>query len=106
MLQATKWRNTILDMLKCIPSIADEKQPSHFESIHAMLTVYHKLGDVAVLLELALWKSKIFEHGLCRPSLSVDLSSDEMQQLRMDCGSAVIIPNVLSFLLVDKPGLL
>jgi hypothetical protein len=102
MLQATKWRNTILDMLECIPY---EKQPSHFKSIHSMLIVYHRLGEVAVLLELALWKSKIFEHGHCRPN-SVDLSSDEMQQLRMDCGSAVIIPNVLSFLLVDKPGLL
>ena len=93
-------------MLECIPSIVYDKKPSHFKSIHSLLTVYNKLGEVAVLLELALWKSKIFEHGHCRPNSSVDLSSDEMQQLRMDFVSAVIIPNILSFLLVDTPSLL
>ena len=57
-----------------------------------------------MLLELALWKSKWVEYFHGRPS--VDLSFHELQQLRMDCGAAVIIPNVLSFLMTDRPNLL
>ena len=104
-LQASKWRNTILDMLECIPSIANKKQPSHFESIHSMLTVYHKLGEVALLLELALWKSKRVEYCRSRPISwesklveyfhgrpSVNLSSHELQQLRLDCGFNLLLP--------------
>jgi hypothetical protein len=47
-LQASKWRNTILDMLERIPSIPNEKQPSHFKSIDSMLTVYHTLGEIGL----------------------------------------------------------
>jgi len=100
MLQAGKWRNTILDMLEGIPSIATGYE-RHYRCIDAKLTIYVRLQSVTTLLELALWKSKLLELGHSEPN--VTLSAMEMQKLRMSCGAAVIIPNVLPFLLVEWP---
>ena len=90
MLKATKWRLAINGMLSLIPSIdiyigiepnriKNEKFYEHLESINVKLIVFEKLRDIATLLELALMVHRLNA-----------------------CGSAIIIPNVLSFLMVDR----
>ncbi len=90
MLKATKWRLAINGMLSLIPSIdiyigiepnriKNEKFNEHLESINTKLIVFEKLRDIATLLELALMVHRLNA-----------------------CGSAIIIPNVLSFLMVDR----
>jgi hypothetical protein len=52
---------------------------NHCKIIDSKLIVFEKLADIATLIELALMVHQLHS-----------------------CGAAVIIPNVLSFLMVDK----
>lgn len=94
-LQSPKWRLAIDDLLGCIPSIDIIKMNSYIRSISSKLTVYEKLKDIATLLELALWKSN--SQNL---KTKGNLRAKKLQ--RIMCGADVIIPNVLSFLMVDR----
>lgn len=99
MLKAEKWRNDVLNRLAEIPfrceccSIDDFCHPIHFK-----LEYYQELQKASSELELALWKAKLTEHG------KHDGKNDERSRIvtrsevRMNCGAAVIIPLVLSFL--------
>ncbi len=110
MLQVRSWRVNIIDMLQEIPSIENdlrapryyfEKQKimdTYYSSINSKLTVYEKLTDIATVLELALWKSNIFEQNL---RIGSDHHSAKRLELRITSGADIIIPNVLSFLIVD-----
>ena len=88
-------RLAIDDLLGCIPSIDIIKMNSYIRSISSKLTVYEKLKDIATLLELALWKSN--SQNL---KTKGNLRAKKLQ--RIMCGADVIIPNVLSFLMVDR----
>ena len=48
-------------MLRRIPLISKQGLKSYFDSVDVKLSVYEILKDAPVLLELALWKSKIME---------------------------------------------
>lgn len=87
-LRVTKWRNHIQTMLKNIPSIPSKQLETYVGSIVAKLAVYEQLQRVAPLLELCIWKSKLVTEGAA--------------QHRINCGASIIIPNVLSFLLMDR----
>lgn len=95
MLKPLKWRSVIDDMLFTIPTIdfwikygvgscdrRNNQLDKHYDMIDSKLLVVEKLTDIATLIELALMVHRL-----------------------NTCGAAVIIPNVLSFLMVDKwPG--
>ena len=86
----------IHDMLKRIPSVPVDKIVKYNRAIGSKLTVYEKLRDVALLLELALWKARIAEHDMVKDGY---LSVKSKAEHRMDCGKNVVIPKVLAFLL-------
>jgi hypothetical protein len=75
-------------MLKNIPSIPSKQLETYVGSIVTKLAVYEQLQRVAPLLELCIWKSKLVAEGAA--------------QHRINCGASVIIPNVFSFLLMDR----
>ena len=87
-LRVTTWRNHIQTMLKNIPSIPSKQLETYVGSIVTKLAVYEQLQRVAPLLELCIWKSKLVAEGAA--------------QHRINCGASIIIPNVLSFLLMDR----
>jgi hypothetical protein len=84
--------------LRGIPTISNERLNAHFDSIDSKISFYEQiLRDAPILLELAIWKSKITE-----PSVqNNDHSATEMRKRRrIDSVSnvTIIVPNVLSFL--------
>ncbi len=95
------WTIIIHTMLQSIPTIIPQKKAwrleddNDFASIESRLAKYQHLQDVALFLELALWKSKILEQS------NGNLLDERMKlQCRFDSLSmaSVIIPNALSFL--------
>ena len=86
-------------MLRRIPSISPNGLDSYFDSIDSKLSVYQNLEDAPMLLELAIWKSKIIQQLFNRDNgiLTVNM-------LKMKCHTnsvamvTIIAPNVLSFL--------
>lgn len=98
-LRVTKWRILIENMLKNIPSISSKQLDAYHGSIAAKLAVYERLQKIAPLLELAIWKAKLVQE--CDAN-STDLSSAMKLEHRINCGASVIIPNVVSFLLMDR----
>ena len=87
-------------MVTRISSIDWYQLESYYDTIHSKLVTYehkyHRLKDAAFLLELALWKTKITEQ------MHVDNMDDTANmrgQFRVNCGAAVVIPNVLPFLI-------
>ncbi len=93
-LKARRWRLGIVAMLRRVTSKLHDKR----DSIDAKLSVYEKLQELSSLLELAIWNGKYLE----QLDLNTNNASDAKVQSRLHCGASVIIPNVLSFLLVDK----
>jgi hypothetical protein len=86
-------------MLRCIPSTSPEGLDMCYDSINSKLSVYENLRDAPMLLELAIWKSKIIQQLFNRDNgiLTVNM-------LKMKCHTnsvamvTIIAPNVLSFL--------
>ena len=75
----------------------------YFESIDSKLKVYEALQDISSLLEMTIWKCK--NYPLClghKKKSHKNIAPDVKLQNRFSCGANVTIPNVLSFLLVDK----
>jgi hypothetical protein len=87
-------------MLRHIPSISTEGWLSYFDSIHTKLSVYENLKDVLMLLELAIWKSKITHHHDRNTAI---LAAEVKLQCRADSITTVsiVVPNVLSYLTDD-----
>ncbi len=84
-------------MLSCIPSTSPEGLDSFYDSIKSKLSVYENLKDAPMLLELAIWKSKLTKQS--------DQNNDLLTiKMRMQCRTdsvtmvTVVVPNVLSFL--------
>jgi hypothetical protein len=84
-------------MLSLIPSISTEGLNAYFKSIDSKLSEYESLNEAPMLLELAIWKSKITKrfdqnNNYC--------TTDMRKRRRIDPVSMVtsIVPNVLSFL--------
>jgi len=112
LLHCRKWQLDIQDMLRCLPSIIGTSPigiPSskvtklgntYLSSINAKLTEYESLKDAATVLELAIWKTKLDEHGNDMLLCNMDDATKRAEQ-RDTCGATVIIPNVLSFLVVE-----
>ena len=92
-LDVVQWQVDIIQMLWSIPDDF-EALDDHFDTIHATLVVY-EFKAATSLLELVIWKSKIFaQHG---PNIS-NVGGIERSQCRDNCGASVIIPNVLPFM--------
>jgi hypothetical protein len=91
------WQFRIYGMLNCIPSISKDGLWSYFDSISCQLFVYEILKDALVLLELAIWRSKITEQS---GQKNDHLTTEMKMQCRADSVSMVniIVPNVMSFL--------
>jgi hypothetical protein len=98
------WKAQIRAMLQSIPTVMSfvnddgndrELVNDYFFSINSRLANYEQLPDVALLLELALWKAKIME--LCDGN---PIKDNVKLMCRIDSLALVnfIIPNVLSFL--------
>jgi hypothetical protein len=58
---------------------------------------FKHLKDTAALLDLAILKTKLDEHGNDKHLGNMDYAM-RRAELRSTCGSTVIFPNVLSFL--------
>jgi cobalamin biosynthesis protein CobT len=98
-----KWQAIIHGMIKRIPLISRKSMKSYFDSIDSKLVHYEHLKNAFMLLELAIWKSKISE----RFGQNVDSLTIEMKlQCRTDSLSMVnkIVPFVLPFLTDDDGG--
>ena len=104
-----KWRMEIKTLVERTSSIDVMNLTAHtFETIHSKLAryehEYYQLKDAAFFLELALWKSKIDEstmqnQGLGQNEQMEDDTADTRMQCRINCGSVIIIPNVLPYLI-------
>lgn len=72
------------------------------ESLAVFKQAYpHEMKDAAFFLELALWKSKIdmkYHDAEGGDQLRDDTATDMRGKCRINCGSEIIIPNVLPFL--------
>jgi hypothetical protein len=103
LVQPMKWQTIIHGMIESIPSIPHKKMKSYFDLIHSKLDLYEHLKNAFLLLELAIWKSKISK----RLGQNVDSLTTEMKwQCRTDSLSMVykIVPFVLPFLTDDDGG--
>jgi hypothetical protein len=58
-LTQNRWYINIQNMLKRIPSIAEDNLHLYFDSISKKLQLYSTLNNVPVLLELVMWKLTI-----------------------------------------------
>ena len=90
-------------MLRRIPLFSKHGLESYFDSIDSKLSVYENLKDVPVLLELALWKSKIMERfGRNKYALvgctKMECRTDSLSMV------GIIVPNILSFLTDGDEG--
>lgn len=96
MLKVLKWHLEIHTMLKRIPAIESHSLNQYLHSIHLKVSAYEGVKDVATVLELAIWKSKMIEqYG---QTIGGHSCSATKMGCRIKCGATVIIPNVLSFL--------
>jgi hypothetical protein len=84
-------------MLRRIPSIRAKDMESFFASIDSRLSLYDNLKDSPALLELVIWKSKIFDQFSPSDTL---LTTEIKMHCRTDSISMVniIVPNVMAFL--------
>ena len=91
--------NAIHTMLGKVPNIRLAEE--YHDSIHSKLVSYEdeylQLKEAAHLLELALLKSNI----LNQDDRVGDDSAAEKWQYLVHCGSTVVIPNVLPYLICD-----
>jgi hypothetical protein len=81
LVQARKWQVNIHEMLRRIPSIFHTDLSAYFDSIDSKLSIYQKLKDAPMLLELAIYRNNAIH------STNID-----------DILNTDIIPHVLSYL--------
>ena len=100
-----RWKTNIHAMVKQIPSFASSSRNlvRHIGGIASQLTDYERLQtEIAPLLMLVIWKSKISEIGIGYACDSVNV--DEMKlNSRYDSEwmANIIVPNVLDFLSIQ-----
>ena len=88
------WQANIHTLLKRIPSISPEGSDAYFASINSKLTDYENMSEAPMLLELAIWKSKITQQlGHSNDPHPTDMR----KRKRIDSVSMVtiIVPNIL-----------
>ena len=90
------WRSNNHDRLWCILSISPEGLDLHFCCIDSKLSVYAELKDAPVLLELAIWKSKIDEPTDGIIGMKMECCIDSLSMV------VIIVPYVLSFVTDDS----
>ena len=101
-LTGTNWEAKIHNRLRRIPSVEIEVLHEYLQSVYSELTIYG-IANTMSLLELAVWKSKLLEQN----SLNMDSLCAETRSLcRDNCGSSIIIPHVLPFLLEEWVSLI
>ena len=91
----------IKSMVEEVSSIGGKgAMTAHFDKIHSKLVTYKRkypqLKDATSLLELALWKSKVDELR------GGGQTANMKNECRTSCGAAIIIPNVLPYLIGDE----
>eukprot|EP00980_Cylindrotheca_fusiformis_P027333 scaffold20012_cov179-Cylindrotheca_fusiformis.AAC.1 len=105
------WKIKVMKLVGEISEDADRRNQAHL--IFQTLAKYERLEALS-LLELALWKCKIRElacegqvEGNARKKLKIDrarsirfslIDCHDRKSCRMNCGTEVIIPNILPFL--------
>lgn len=94
MITTAEWKGRLLDVIRRFQFINFHRFYGYCDYIQRLVD-YITLREAASLLEFALWKSKIAEQ-------CYELDSVECNAMRSDarynCSAAVVIPNVLSFL--------
>ena len=92
-------------MLSRIPLISKKDLEKFFVYTDSKLSVYENLKDAPMMLELAIWKSKITEQNDMNNDST--LTDDTKMQCRIASFSmvAIIVPNVLSFLTDGDDGI-
>ncbi len=100
MMHVKNWKMKIYDMLMSRPPVVLELDNEYFASIDSKITVYESLWEPAVLLELAIWKSKLNENNSDLQQGILDCATRRTERARYltNCGSNIIVPKVLSFL--------
>ena len=91
----------IKNMVKKVSSIGNAYAiAALFHKIHSKLVTYEheytQLKDATSFLELALWKLKVDELG------GEEQTADMKNACQISCGSAIIIRNVLPYLIGDE----
>jgi len=90
-LKSSRWTREVDDMINAFPeSKLDRKRISWVNKVYSKLAEYEELKETAVMIELALWKTKIEQS-------SASLSSSR-EDCRMMCGASLIIPLILPYL--------
>ncbi|EJK49503.1 hypothetical protein THAOC_31615, partial [Thalassiosira oceanica] len=107
-----RWREEIAREIELIPEdchgLPSTKRRVHLDKIQSILLKYEKLDasvkEATVSLELALWKIKLYEcsryqMGDDREQESNEERTLDRQEIRLSCGSDVVIENTLPFLI-------
>jgi hypothetical protein len=92
-----KWQTSIHGMLSRIPVIPPRALNSYFDSIDAKLSTYERFEDTPMVLELAIWKSKIVDQydgnlDYLTTKMKVQCRTDSLVMVN------IIVQNVLLFL--------
>lgn len=90
-IKARKWWADIDRMLSALGLVSCEAD--YCLEIHNKLSYYEHYREVATLLELTVWKTKVMIE--CEGNSDPTIRS----QARGNCGAPVIVPQVLSFLI-------
>jgi hypothetical protein len=86
-------------MLRRIPSINPNGMKSFFVSIDSKLSIFENLKDTPALLELTIWKTKIFKQFLDQNNRLLTIGMLKIQWCTESVTRVnIIVPNVTSFL--------
>ena len=108
-----RWREEIAREIELIPEdchgLPSTKRRAHLGKIYGILLKYEELGaslkEATVSLELAVWQLKLGECSGNQIEDGIDQEHsdkrklDRRQDIRLSCGSDVIIENILPFLI-------
>lgn len=73
---------------------------AYTSTVYARLALYESVKEASTILELSLWKAKIDEYGNGHRDKRAKASHevDQRSECRVNCGAAIVIPNVLRYL--------
>jgi BspA type Leucine rich repeat region (6 copies) len=122
-IKAQTWKINIHDMLQSVPAMIPlrelrgpeedqeereelgddvDNDDDYFNLIESQLSNYEYLQEVAPFLELALWRAKIMEHQSNGNISNVENEGKLMCRTNSFSMLAIIFPNVISFLLMNR----
>ena len=107
LLAVERWRVDLGNIVSALPledgSALPRKAKNREKSIQALYTklaTYESIKEGTSILELALWKAKIYTDR--NKKARIDSGMSYKDQCRINCGADIIIRNVLPYLLPNK----